>query len=110
MNPYWALCLSILLAIAGQLLLKTGTTLGVSEETVLPHPAILAGLACYGVGALVYLQAIRTIPLSVAYPSLSISYVLVAVLAHFIWREPLSWQHLAALVLIVSGIYLLFRA
>jgi multidrug transporter EmrE-like cation transporter len=72
------------------------------------RPATLVGLACYGFAAIFYTLSLRTIPVSVAYPSVSISYALVVVLAHVLWKEPLGLQQAAAILLIMSGISLLY--
>ena len=55
-------------------------------------------------------MALKRIPVSLAYPSVSLSYGILAVLAHLIWNEPLTWQHAAGIALIMGGIFVLFRA
>ena len=52
----------------------------------------------------------EVITLSIAYPSVSLSYVVVVVMAHLVWGEPLGLRQGAALVLIISGIALLYKA
>ena len=66
-------------------------------------------MTAYFVAALFYMYAIKQIPLSVAFPSVSVSYVVVAFLAHWIWGEPFARVQLLALALISGGIYLLGR-
>lgn len=112
MNAYAVLVISILIGVGGQVSLKAGAlhNPGVSLGALFCQPYVLLGLFAYFVSALLYIYALREIPLSVAFPSVSISYVLVAVLAHLIWGETLGLRQVAALVLIGSGICVLWRA
>lgn len=109
MNVYLALVISIILGVGGQLCLKAGALQSLSNKNFLFQPYILLGLFCYFCAALLYTYALTKIPLSVAFPSVSISYVVVAFLAHIIWGEAFGLQQIAALLLIASGIYTLFR-
>ena len=68
----------------------------------------LAGLGCYGLAAICYTLSLRAIPLSIAYPSVSASYVIVVVVSHLLWKEPLGLQQMAAVLLISGGIGLLY--
>jgi small multidrug resistance pump len=107
MIHYLLLALGIVLGVAGQFLLKAGADApGVVEQFL--RPATVAGLVCYGFAALLYTLSLRAIPLSVAYPSVSASYVIVVVLAHLMWKEPLGLQQMAAVLLISGGIGLLY--
>ncbi len=53
--------------------------------------------------------SLKKIPLSLANPSVSVSYVAVAIAAHFMWSEPFGLQQIGALVLIGGGIVLLHQ-
>jgi len=105
-----ALAVSIGLTVLGQFFLKTGSLTKSDGLRLFLNPATLAGLFSYGFASLFYIVALKKIPLSVAYPSVSLSYVAVVVLAHFVWGEPLGLRQGVALVLIISGIALLYRA
>lgn len=108
MNAYALLVLSILIGIGGQISLKTGAVKNLPFPDFLLSPSIMLGLSAYAVSAILYIMVLRTVPLSVAFPSVSVSYVAVALIAHYIWGEPFGAQQLIALALIASGIYLLF--
>ena len=71
------------------------------------RPSTFAGLALYGMAALFYLVALRSIPVSVAFPSVSISYAIVAMLGHFLLGEPFGVIHIAGITLIMSGVTLI---
>ncbi|HOV29183.1 MAG TPA: EamA family transporter [Synergistales bacterium] len=105
-----ALAVSIGLTVLGQYFLKTGSLSKTEGLRLFLNPATLAGLFSYGFASLFYIVALKKIPLSVAYPSVSLSYVAVVVLAHFVWGEPLGLRQGVALALIVSGIALLYKA
>ncbi|HVJ56006.1 MAG TPA: EamA family transporter [Aliidongia sp.] len=111
MPAYAWLGLAICLGVAGQLVLKNGAE--APGEGVLAQflsPWTIAGLGVYFLAAITYIVALKRIPVSLAYPSVSLSYGILAVLAHLIWKEPLSWQHAGGILLIMSGIFVLFRA
>ena len=55
--------------------------------------AVLAGLTCYGVSMLCWVAALRSLPLRVAYPLLSASYVIVYLAAGLL---PAFGEHLNA--------------
>lgn len=107
---YGALGGAILIGVAGQMLLKAGAegAAGVIDQFL--RPLTIIGLGAYGIAALLYVFALGRIPVSVAFPSVSLSYVVVALLGHFVWHEPLGWQHIFALILICGGVTLLVRA
>lgn len=114
MMSYWlALGAAICVSLGGQVLLKSGAT-GVLAEPgliaqVLRWQTIL-GLGFYGFSAILYIIALRKIPMSVALPCTAASYVVVAFIGHFVFGEALGAQRLAAIVLISAGVLLLASA
>ena len=70
----------------------------------------IVGFAIYALAAMFYIIAIKRLPLSIAFPSVSLSYIVVAILAHILWDEPLGLSQLAGIALIAGGILLLHRA
>ena len=103
-----ALAIGILLGVAGQMLLKAGA----SGETLLKQflaPQSILGLGLYFAAALCYMYALRKIPVSVAFPSVSLSYVIVALLAYWMMGETLGPQKLAGIALICGGVFLIAR-
>jgi multidrug transporter EmrE-like cation transporter len=109
MTPYWAaLAGAISVSLAGQVLLKAGTGDGTGSfiAQLLRWQTVL-GLGCYGMGALLYIVALRKIPMSVALPCTAASYVLVALIGWWAFNEPMGAQKIAAVLLIASGVALL---
>lgn len=60
-----------------------------------------------GIGMLIWLVVLQRVPVSVAYPMLSINFVLVALAARIIWRERLNAVQLFGTLLIVAGVALM---
>src|SRR5258708_24307073 len=85
---YVALGIGILAGIAGQLLLKAGADAPDFVSQLL-RPSTLCGLALYGSAAFLYIVALRKIPVSVAFPSVSLSYAIVAVPRPLFFGQPL---------------------
>ena len=104
-----ALAISIGLGIGGQLGLKAGALRDAQGTGILPHPYVVAGLVLYACSALFYVYALRRIPVSVAFPSVSISYVAVAYVASVVWGEPFGWPQVVALIAIGIGVVMLFQ-
>jgi undecaprenyl phosphate-alpha-L-ara4N flippase subunit ArnE len=108
--PYYAaLFVGICIAAGGQLLLKTGALRGADAVLQFFDLFTLLGLAAYGTSAVLYIFALRKIPLTLAYPSVSLSYAVVAVAAHYLWGERIGWGQAAGFLLIMSGILVLNR-
>jgi small multidrug resistance pump len=104
------LMITIVLAVVGQLSLKAGAGRGGGIFEQLLHTQTIAALAAYFFSAICYMYALREIPVSIAFPSVSIStVVIVAIAAHLFWKEPFGVQQLVAVALIGVGIFLLFR-
>ncbi len=91
----------------GQVLLKLGAGGTGGFLAQLFRPSTLAGLVCYGLAAMLYIVALRGIPVSIAFPAAASQYVIVACLGWLFFGEPWSLQQAAALFLIVLGVILL---
>ncbi|MBI1423097.1 MAG: 4-amino-4-deoxy-L-arabinose-phospho-UDP flippase [Gammaproteobacteria bacterium] len=111
---------SILLSSVAQLSMKAGMLLLAAHTAagwpgwmaILDNPALLwvgFGLACYGTSLLFWMSAIARLELSLAYPMLSLSYVLVYLVA-VNWpllHEHASWIRTAGIVVVVIGVILI---
>jgi len=113
--------IGVLLNAVAQLCLKAGTnavgTFEFSAENIVPigmklafQPFILGGLACYVVSVVVWIMALSRAPVSVAYPMLSIGYVVNAFIAWQWMGEALAAQKLLGIGLIVIGVALVARS
>lgn len=108
MNSYLALLASIIIGIGGQLCLKAGAVQSSgSKINLFLQPYVFVGLLSYFVAALFYIYCLKKIPISVAYPTVAISYVVVSFLAHLLWGEAFGVKQIFALLLIGLGIFTL---
>lgn len=118
----WALIFTgVLLNAAAQLLLKAGTNavgqFEFSAQNIVPvgmklafEPHIAGGVACYVVSLVVWIMGLSRIEVSIAYPMLSIGYVLNAVAAWYLFGESLAAQKLLGIAFIVAGVFLVARS
>lgn len=109
---YLFLVLAFITNGAANVLLKMGADRGVSLDMsqgivrlLAAHAHLLAGLALFAVNVVLYVIALRSFPLSVAYPIMvGMSFVVANIGAVLFLHEPVSWQHLLGYALILSGI------
>ena len=111
MTAYWlALAAAISVSLFGQVLLKAGAGGEGGFLAQLFRPVTLVGLVCYGGAALLYIVALRRIPMSVALPCTAVSYVVIALVGHFAFGEALGPQKMLAILLISAGVLVLASA
>ena len=106
---YVSLVAAIILGVAGQIALKSAALASPTVMAQFINPLTLIGFAIYVFAALGYIVALKKIPVSVAFPSVAASYVVVAIIAHLLWDEPFGWPQIAGLVLIGGGILLIHQ-
>ncbi|MFC6338697.1 EamA family transporter [Pseudomonas sp. CCM 7891] len=75
----------------------------------LRSPWLWSALACLGLGLLVWLLVLQRLEVSVAYPMLSLNFVLVTLVARFVFHEPIDARHWLGVALVVAGVVLLGR-
>jgi len=68
---------------------------------------ILAGLTCCVFSVGIWIVALSKVPVSVAYPLLSLGYILNAFAAWYFFGEVLSMQKIIGITVIIVGVYLL---
>lgn len=73
-------------------------------------PWFLLGLACYVVSLGLWLLVLARAEVSLAYPLLSIGYVLTAVVGYFFMGEAVGPARVAGLLLICAGIAVISRS
>ena len=103
-----------------QLLLKAGVAplgpISTSWSNLLPTLAraamqwpILAGLACYVVSVGFWIVALSRVEVSLAYPMLSLGYVVNAVAAWYLFGEALGPARFAGIAIILVGVLVISR-
>ncbi len=110
----------VLLNAFAQTLLKAGTNrLGAVEFTLanawdialrtLTLWPFLLGFTCYAVSLVVWIVALSRVPVTIAYPMLSIGYIVNALIARFWLGETLSAGGWSGIALICCGVWLIAR-
>ncbi|MFO1412590.1 MAG: SMR family transporter [Burkholderiales bacterium] len=110
----------VILNAGAQLLLKAGTNaLGVITLTrdnwfdtfwrMATQSHFVIGVACYMVSLVVWIMGLSRVPVSVAYPMLSLGYVINAVAAHYLFGEAVSVTRWLGIGFIVLGVWLVAR-
>jgi multidrug transporter EmrE-like cation transporter len=113
--------LGVLLNATAQLLLKAGTNavgqfqfsvanLAPIGWKVVTQPFILGGIACYVVSVVVWILALSRVEVSIAYPMLSIGYVINALAAYLLFGEAVGPQRLVGIGVIIVGVYLVAKS
>lgn len=111
----------VFLNAVAQLLLKAGVnTIGAfefSRENIIPvgiklatQLPILGGLTCYVISVVVWILGLSRVDVSIAYPMLSLGYVLNAFGAWWLFGEALSMQRMIGIGIIIVGVYVLARS
>jgi multidrug transporter EmrE-like cation transporter len=123
MNPVSLFCIitGVMLNAVAQLLLKAGVRavgefdltvanivpVGWRIATQLP---IIGGLSCYVLSVVVWIVGLSRVDVSLAYPMLSLGYVVNAFAAWYLFGEVLSVQRLVGIGIILLGVVVLARS
>ena len=119
-SAFALLLTGVLLNAGAQLLLKAGTNaLGVitlsrdSWPDTLMRMAtqghFILGAACYVLSLFVWILGLSRVPVSVAYPLLSIGYIINAIAAHYVFGEAVTTTKWLGIGFIVIGVWLLAK-
>ena len=111
----------VVLNAGAQLLLKAGTNaLGVITLTrdnwwdmlwrMGTQGHFVLGVTCYMVSLVVWIMGLSRVPVSVAYPMLSLGYVVNAVAAQWLFGEAVSVQRWLGIGFIVLGVFVVARS
>jgi len=111
----------VLLNAAAQLLLKAGTNavghFAFDAANIVPvglrlafEPHFVTGVFCYLASLVVWLMALSRVEVSIAYPMLSIGYVVNAIAAWYLFGEAVGPMRLAGIGIIVLGVFLVARS
>jgi multidrug transporter EmrE-like cation transporter len=110
---------SVLLVDVGQLFLKYGMNqvggLDFSQGflslffSVFSNPFVFIGVVLFASSSLGWLLALSKVPLSYAYPIVSVGYVLVTFFSWLLFHEAVSGMRILGLSIIVGGVFFLSR-
>lgn len=118
----WILLVSgVSLNAAAQLLLKWATsTTGSIDMTwnglttaaphLLSHFGLWAGITCYAISVVVWILVLSRTEVGVAYPLLSIGYIVNAIGATLLFNEPFSASKILGIMIIIVGVFVLTQS
>lgn len=114
---YFLIFISVCLSAFSQVVLRFGMTRPAVAEaisggsslpavllTIAKSPYVIGGLACYGFGAILWLFVLSKVPVSLAYPFVSLGIVITALAGVIILRETISYTASTGILLIIIGI------
>lgn len=113
--------LAVMLNASAQLLLKGGVlrlghidfslnnlvSLGLQLGT---NPFILLGLAFYVISVAVWIMVLSRVDVSIAYPMVSLGYVVNAIAAMYLFGEHVSIMRMTGIFVILTGVYMVARS
>ena len=111
---------SVTLSAFAQIAFKFGVTAARGAEPAgsglgallgfLLSPGVIAGLALYAVGTLLWLNVLSRVEVSQAYPFVGLGFVLTAVLGSVLFGDTLTMPRITGTVLVMLGIYFIARS
>ncbi len=121
MKQFALLFVAICFNVAGQVAMKRGMTevgfitgelarLPAMAVRALTTPYVLFGFAAYGVSAALWLIILSRVDLSLAYPVLSLGYVLVVLSSWLLLGEQVNLSRWLGVFIICIGVYLVTRS
>jgi small multidrug resistance pump len=112
--PFLLLLICAMIGAAGQYLLKTGALLSAQKAaefwTIWLQPTTILGFAIYFVGGLLYISVLKTVPLSIAYPTIALNTLFVVLIGRLYFKESLSFTQVGGILFIIFGVILLWKA
>jgi drug/metabolite transporter (DMT)-like permease len=105
----------MVLAVMGQFLLKKGVGMSnllpnfISIIKTLFHPFVFLGISLYAISSIVWLFVLKKFELSVAYPSLALTYIAVVLISVFFFKEPLTINKIIGVILIFLGVFFIYK-
>lgn len=116
MHNFFVILVSVILNAVAQLFLKQGAQVlnqpNIFENIlskILLNPYIISGLSCYAVSILLWIYALSKVDVSVAYPMISIGFIINVIAAWYLFNEPINSIKIAGIFFIILGVFLIGR-
>ena len=71
---------------------------------------VIGGLTCYVASVVLWIMALSRVDVSIAYPMLSIGYVINALLAWWLFGEAVTAQRIAGITIIIIGVVVVAKS
>lgn len=121
LNAFALILTGVLLNAVAQLALKASVNdmgaIQISFGNISPvamrlmsEPWLWVGLFCYGISVIIWILALSRVDVSIAYPMLSIGYIVNAFAAWALFGEILSVNKILGIGVIIVGVILLSRS
>ena len=81
-----------------------------SAGTLATNLWLWLGLVCYAISVVVWILALSRVDVSIAYPMLSIGYIVNAIAASQLFNEPMGLGKVIGIGVIMLGVYILARS
>lgn len=118
LKGYGLALVSIVLGALGQVILKSGAdkigSLSLSASSlfsdllrIIKTPQILSGMVFFGLSSLLWIKVLTRSELSLVYPMVSLSYILVAILSFLLFKEQFTMQKILGIAVIITGVVVL---
>lgn len=114
--------LSVFFSSSSQLLLKKGAaSLVMPDEisvnslfgvftSVITNAYLVSGVVFQVIALLVWVYVLKKVDVSYAYPFISVGFVFVIVMGHFIYNEPISAMKMLGCLVICLGVFILSKS
>ena len=120
-NEFALILTGVMLNAVAQLLLKAGTrAIGHFEFSavnlrpigfaIATNPYIFGGLTCYAISVVIWILALSRVEVSMAYPMLSLGYVVNAFFGWWLFGEAVVAMRLGGIGFIIVGVYLVAKS
>ncbi len=116
-TAYTLILIGVVLNACAQLMLKAGAdrvgeveiqlqSIALAGKELAFSAPIIGGLTCYVLSVVVWILALSRVEVSIAYPMLSIGYVVNAFAAWVLFGETLTALRLTGIVVIILGVWM----
>ncbi|AFK85906.1 MULTISPECIES: EamA family transporter [Thermoanaerobacterium] len=99
----------VLLGAAGHVFAKIATFTLKSFADMFKNPYVFFAVFCYGLSFILWIMFLKNRTLSQTVPLNSLTYVAVALLSYFIFKERLNISQYIGILVIMLGVYMLER-
>jgi multidrug transporter EmrE-like cation transporter len=70
---------------------------------------LILSIACYVLSALLWMAVLSKVDVSLAYPFLSIGFIIVLIMGHFLFGEQITWFKIVGIAFVCVGIFFLTK-
>jgi len=106
-KPILYVILCSIFSAAGQIVWKIATRNITDLHSIFTNLPLLLGFICYGIGAILFIMALKYGNLSIIYPFIALSFIWVDIASISIFNESISFINWIGMVIILIGVSLI---